>query len=726
MRENARGFVGTKRHRDSSLSVPLPAARGGVLDNPLISGALRGRAERTIRAVLRVLFLAVPATFVLVAMGGGTRLELFSVALLFAWVLALVALNRTGRFIASVYGCVFGLVAFATLINASYGSLRGAGTLAYVAAIVVAGMFLSAGGLAATTLASMACAGGLIVAQAQGLLPTPDYGLRFTNWALYSLAFACVGVTVHYSQRMLAEVAQKAAAELEERRRAEAARSQTESKYAALFASSQHAICIADEADARHLEVNDAWVRYTGLAREDVIGRTAHEIGLWVHDEPRRVALERLREAGRFANLPAQFRRADGRVMDVLISGVSVELDGRRCIVWSWSDLTDEQRAEEHARQATARFVAAFERSPDAISLARLRDGAMVAVNDAWVRVAGFQREAAIGKRAVDIGMWRDPERANLLAKLQRDGRLENEPATIRRPDGTVRHMLASGALVDFDGEPCVMWMGRDITDLYEAQAARDASEAAMREAYGSLERRVADRTADLQAANRELESFSYSVSHDLRAPLRAIAGFSAILREDFGPAVPPGAADYLVRIEQNATRMGQLIDDLLELSRAGRTALAPGLVDMTALAKAVVADLHGTEAGAQVVVDALPPITGDATLLRQVWQNLVANAFKFSSRTAAPRIEIGGEARDGETEYWVRDNGAGFDMRYASKLFGIFQRLHSPAEFEGTGVGLAIVHRIVARHGGRVSAEGAPDAGATFRFVLPERPPGG
>ena len=692
------------------------------MDNPLTGGVLRPRAERTIRAILRALVLALPVIFVMAWQHGSNAGELASIGGLFAWVLLLFALSARGHLVGSVYGCVLGLIVFATVLNANYGSLRGSGTIAYIGAIIVAGIFLDRVKLAIATVLSSAGAGWLIWAQAGGLLPAPNYNLGLANWVIFSLAFVMVAVIVQYSQRMLAEVAQRAAAELEERRRAEAARTQSESKYAALFASSQHAICIADEADGRHLEVNEAWLRYTGLTREAVIGRTARELDLWVDEAPRRVALERLRSEGRFTNLPVRFRRADGRILDVLISGVSTEIDGRRSIVWSWNDLTNEHRALERARQATQRFDTAFERSPDAISLARLRDGAIIAVNDAWTRTTGFSREAALGHRAVDIGLWHDPERAGLLERLQRDGRLENEPATIRRPDGSVRHGLVSGALVEFDGEACVMWMGRDITELHEAQAARDASEAAMREAYATLERRVAERTADLKAANRELESFSYSVSHDLRAPLRAIAGFSAILREDFSTAVPPAAAEYLERIEQNATRMGRLIDDLLELSRAGRASLAPGRVDMAALVHAVLADLGGSTGHAEVRVGQLPAVTGDATLLRQVWQNLLANALKFSARTASPVIEVGAVERDGEVEYWVRDNGAGFDMQYAGKLFGIFQRLHSPAEFEGTGVGLAIVQRIVARHGGRVTAEGEPGRGATFRFAIPSR----
>jgi light-regulated signal transduction histidine kinase (bacteriophytochrome) len=260
--------------------------------------------------------------------------------------------------------------------------------------------------------------------------------------------------------------------------------------------------------------------------------------------------------------------------------------------------------------------------------------------------------------------------------------------------------------------------------EVFAARAAaeieRARAEGQVRELAVSLERRVQERTAELEAANKELESFSYSVSHDLRAPLRAIAGFAAILREDFGGELPAEALRLFQRIEGNAERMGELIDDLLELSRAGRAGLERHPVNMRSLVDSVLRDLQRERAGAQVEIGDLPAATGDATLLRQVWQNLIGNALKFSARAAAPRVEIGGARANGRTEYYVRDNGAGFDPRYADKLFGLFQRLHAAAEFEGTGVGLAIVQRIVHRHGGEVSAEGAPERGATFRFSLP------
>ncbi|MEX2240773.1 MAG: ATP-binding protein [Burkholderiales bacterium] len=234
------------------------------------------------------------------------------------------------------------------------------------------------------------------------------------------------------------------------------------------------------------------------------------------------------------------------------------------------------------------------------------------------------------------------------------------------------------------------------------------------------LEIRVRERTAELEAANKELESFSYSVSHDLRAPLRAVDGYARMMQEDFAERLGEEGSRQLGVVREEARRMGQLIDDLLAFSRAGRQAMRAARIDMTALARSVAAELAAEYPQAEVQVGDLPPAAADPALLRQVWLNLIGNALKYSAREPAPRVEIGGRADGAQAEYWVRDNGAGFDERYAHKLFSVFQRLHGAHEFPGTGVGLAIVQRVVARHGGRVWAAGKPGAGAKFSFALP------
>lgn len=242
-----------------------------------------------------------------------------------------------------------------------------------------------------------------------------------------------------------------------------------------------------------------------------------------------------------------------------------------------------------------------------------------------------------------------------------------------------------------------------------------------------SLEKRVADRTEQLETTNRELEAFAFSVSHDLRSPLRAIDGFSRLLEDDYGPQLDDEARRMLATVRRNAQHMSHLIEDLLRLSRLGHRAIQPVReVDMREVVETVLTGIRAANTGLKldIQVGELPSVTGNVELLRQVWTNLLENAVKYSRRKDIARVEVAGERRGGEIQYTVTDHGAGFDPKYANKLFGVFQRLHSDAEFEGTGVGLALVKRIVTRHGGHVWAEGRPDEGATFGFGLPERSP--
>jgi light-regulated signal transduction histidine kinase (bacteriophytochrome) len=225
-----------------------------------------------------------------------------------------------------------------------------------------------------------------------------------------------------------------------------------------------------------------------------------------------------------------------------------------------------------------------------------------------------------------------------------------------------------------------------------------------------------------LAAANRELESFSYSVSHDLRSPLRAIDGYSQMLEEDYGTRLDETARRYIHTVRSGSQRMAALIDDLLTFSRLSRQSLNRQTVDMTALARRAAAEvLEGQpEPKPTVQIAELPPVAGDPALLRQVWTNLIANAVKYSSKSATPQVQVRAATEGSLVRYEVQDNGVGFDMKYVDKLFGVFQRLHSAEEYPGTGVGLAIVQRIITRHEGAVMAQGERGKGATFQFTLP------
>ncbi|MGE5468666.1 MAG: sensor histidine kinase [Ignavibacteria bacterium] len=264
--------------------------------------------------------------------------------------------------------------------------------------------------------------------------------------------------------------------------------------------------------------------------------------------------------------------------------------------------------------------------------------------------------------------------------------------------------------------------IGRQLTALRESKRRLAENEAVIQMLNEGLEQRVAERTLALEHANRELESFAYSVSHDLRAPLRALHGLARLLAEGQYGAIGSEGRHVLDRIAANADRMSALIDDILAFSRTGTGELRSEPTDMRSLAAAAVAELAPEFPAASVELAAeMPEVIGDAAMLRQVWINLIGNALKFSSRQSAPRVVIeGSTADDGTATYCVRDNGAGFDMAYAGRLFGVFQRMHRVEDFPGTGAGLAIAKRVVERHGGRIWAEAQVDAGATFWFTLP------
>jgi signal transduction histidine kinase len=256
---------------------------------------------------------------------------------------------------------------------------------------------------------------------------------------------------------------------------------------------------------------------------------------------------------------------------------------------------------------------------------------------------------------------------------------------------------------------------------LLRIDIQREGAERQVRRLNAELEQRVVERTAQLESANKELEAFSYSVSHDLRAPLRAISGFSELLVTEHSRELGSEGTDHLQRVLRASRRMGQLIDDLLSLSRVTRDPMRRVTLDLTAMAGEIVAEFRRSDPENRVQVRIEPHLEaeGDPNLMRIVMDNLLRNAWKFSRKTPEPRIEVGAVSRDGRTTFVIKDNGAGFDMAYAHKLFGAFQRLHSEAEFEGTGIGLVTIQRIIHRHGGRVWAEGAVGAGATFYFSI-------
>ncbi len=357
--------------------------------------------------------------------------------------------------------------------------------------------------------------------------------------------------------------------------------------------------------------------------------------------------------------------------------------------------------------QSEARYRAILETQSEMICR-YLPDTTLTFVNNAYCRHFGKTPDELVGRSFLE-----------LIPEEQRDATRAYVQALVERPHEEVYQHQAINAEGELRWQ---VWRDTPIRDVdghvIEVQAVGE----------DITERRLAEQeiqavTAQLQETNQELEAFTYSVSHDLRAPLRAMDGFAKVLMENHAAALPEQAQHYLRRIQENATRMGRLIDDLLRLSRLGRQPLRLASVSPTQLVNKVIDDLRSVQPDlqAQFEVAEMPQCLADRALLEQVYANLVNNAIKYSRKAQSPRIRINATTLEGETVYCVADNGVGFDATYTDKLFAVFQRLHDQRDYEGNGVGLAIVKRIITRHGGRIWAHGAPNQGATFYFTLGE-----
>jgi PAS domain S-box-containing protein len=410
----------------------------------------------------------------------------------------------------------------------------------------------------------------------------------------------------------------------------------------------------------------------------------------------------------------------DGRVIDVAAT-VSPIKDKAGKIVGASKmarDITDRKRAEKALYEGEKQFQTMINAIPQLAWIARA-DGTIFWYNQRWFDYTGTTLEQMEGWG------WERLHDPDLLPKVIEGWKysLENcQPFEMEFPlraaDGHYGWFLTRVFPLKDNAGIVVRWFGTN-TDLSQKRAADEE----IRELNTNLEERVLERTAELEAANKELEAFSYSVSHDLRAPLRAVDGFSQAVLEDYGGQLPEEGRRDLQTIREAAQRMGVLIDDLLKFSRLSRAPLHKQQVNTHKLVGNVLDSLDSQRTGRRVDIriGELPDCQGDAGLINQVWVNLIANALKYTRRRETSVIEIGCKFEQGENIYFVRDNGAGFNMRYVDKLFGVFQRLHRADEFEGTGVGLAIVQRIIHRHGGRIWADAVIDQGATFSFTLQE-----
>jgi len=459
------------------------------------------------------------------------------------------------------------------------------------------------------------------------------------------------------------------------------------------------------DTDGRYLGVNKAWEKFFGLSRETFIGKTVHD--LYPHSPEvaeQRDAMDQLlwSRPGTQIFETSVTAPGAGRRDTIYYKATFTRTDGSVAgLIGTIIDITERNEAAE-------RYRATFDNAPLGIMHVDL-ERRIAHVNPKLCQIFGYTPEEMIGK---PVEMLIHPNSRGTRRHLRYtepmlEGKIPSDVSErpyIRKDGSTVWVSRTISLVRDATGVP--QYFVRIVEDITERK---------------DLEHRIAVRTEQLEAKNKELESFSYSVSHDLRSPLRAIGGYTRLLEEDYGAHLNEEAKHWLNVVRSEAGRMGKLIDDLLAFSRLGREDFKSARIDMTALAQEVASELRlAAVPPARIEMDSLPLASGDRAMLRQVWVNLIGNAIKYSAKRDQPRVRISGKKLQDETVYRIEDNGVGFDMRYYSKLFGVFQRLHSMEEFAGTGIGLAIVQRVVTRHRGRVWAESEPGRGAIFYFSLP------
>jgi PAS domain S-box-containing protein len=486
-----------------------------------------------------------------------------------------------------------------------------------------------------------------------------------------------------------------------------------EQEMLALIDSVPVAVCSVDRAHICRA-CNRSFAALYGCAPQDLIDRHLREFmgARYASTEARE------RQARVARGEIVRFEQPHGRLEGVTLAGTLIpkadaagEADGWFAI---FSDVTDERRRVRLAEDERARLLTILEAIPDVVAVIECASRRHLEVNPAWSRLFGYAREEAVGRTSAELDLVPaevDRERIDALVAPQ-DGLVDGIEVSYRRKDGSrFTGELHSTMRIDYLGTQAWIASVRDVT-------RRRRDEARIRETNTVLEARVARRTSALQRANEELEAFSYTVSHDLRAPLRAIVGFAALLKADHAPRLDADGRRMLDMMQASAIRMAGQVDGLLELSRLSRGDVQFALVDLSGLAASVIAELRAAPEGPVFSALITPGLSarGDPAMIRSLLANLLGNAVKYSARHPRPTIRFG-RCTDGE--YFVADNGAGFDARHAGRLFEVFQRLHRADEFEGIGIGLATAKRIVMRHGGTIRAEGRPGEGATFYFTL-------
>ena len=490
------------------------------------------------------------------------------------------------------------------------------------------------------------------------------------------------------------------------------------------FHASPEPIAIIGLEDGILQSLNPECEQLMGIAAGELVGKTVHDIDMVPKDQRAKFVAE-VRERGVVRGQDLAVRRRDGSALECEVSGALIESGGAPTVVAIFRDVSKERRSRRE-REALIEELGRKERRfrllttilPAGVLLTD-SDGLCVFANDGLCDIVGAPMQSLLGKGW--MGFFHASDMARLEAVLRRageSGEAAHFGVQVQRADGTARDVIVGLTPQRDDVQGPLVGFVAAITDVTEQMSA----ERRVRELNAQLEARIAERTRQLQDALGELESFSYTVAHDLRAPLRSVSGFGRMLSEDFSGTLGAEGRDYLDRMVSASSRMSAMIDGLLDMSRLARRGLCRARTDLSAMASDVLDRLGKAEPERQVLCTVEPGLEAncDPTLISVALENLLANAWKYTGRAVQPRIAVGAHTGEGEERvYFVRDNGVGFDMHYAGKLFGVFKRLHSETEFPGTGIGLSTARRVIERHGGRIWADSRPGEGASFYFTL-------
>jgi PAS domain S-box-containing protein len=496
---------------------------------------------------------------------------------------------------------------------------------------------------------------------------------------------------------------------------------QAAQRFRAALDTAPDGVLLIDRASMRIVDVNVTACELLGYAKEELLGRHPTDINPALKPGSLEIIYDWLLAAPeRIDSHRARWRRKDGSSLPVEIRRRAVAIGDAPLVIVAMRDISAQLRAEEQLHESELLYRTTFEDAP--VGVAHLdQEGRWLRVNQKLCDITGYAPDELLSKSC--LGITHPDELDGELKGMNRllAGRIEifDREKRYQRKNGEFIWVHQRSSLFRAaEGKPAHFIAVT--TDISERKAAEEE----LLHLNEVLEQRVRERTAELEATNRELEAFSYSLSHDLRAPLRSIAGFTRLVETDCGDRLDPNCREHLGRVKRATTRMDGLIEDMLSLSRIGSTPFRRQKVDLSAMALEIVEQLRQAQPGRTATCHIAPGIEaeGDSGLLRAALENLLGNAWKYTSRQAHAEIRFEATPDErGQCVYSVRDNGAGFDMRYAAKLFLPFQRLHHPDDFPGTGIGLATVQRIVRRHGGRIWAEAAPGRGASFNFTLAE-----